>query len=50
MLDQAWASWNTSLGRACFLACALDTFLDEHTLELSTAESPISAHPATPTV
>jgi hypothetical protein len=25
MLDQAAADWNTSLGAACFLACALDT-------------------------
>src|SRR3954453_21682124 len=25
MLDQAPAHWNTSLGAACFLACALDT-------------------------
>jgi hypothetical protein len=25
MLDQAGANWNTSLGAACFLACALDT-------------------------
>jgi hypothetical protein len=25
MFDQAWANWNTSLGAACFLACALDT-------------------------
>ncbi|MGZ4169813.1 MAG: hypothetical protein ACXVRN_00455 [Solirubrobacteraceae bacterium] len=25
MLDQAAANWNTSLGAACFLACAVDT-------------------------
>jgi hypothetical protein len=25
MIDQAAANWNTSLGAACFLACALDT-------------------------
>ena len=25
MLDQAAANWNTSLGAACFLACAFDT-------------------------
>jgi hypothetical protein len=25
MIDQAPANWNTSLGAACFLACALDT-------------------------
>jgi hypothetical protein len=28
MLDQAAANWNTSLGAACFLACALDTLRD----------------------
>jgi hypothetical protein len=27
MLDLAAANWNTSLGAACFLACALDTLL-----------------------
>jgi hypothetical protein len=25
LIDQAAANWNTSLGAACFLACALDT-------------------------
>jgi hypothetical protein len=25
MLDQAAANWNTALGAACFLACAVDT-------------------------
>jgi hypothetical protein len=25
VLDQAAANWNTALGAACFLACALDT-------------------------
>jgi hypothetical protein len=25
MLDQAAANWNTALGAACFLACAIDT-------------------------
>ena len=25
MIDQAGANWNTALGAACFLACALDT-------------------------
>jgi hypothetical protein len=29
MLDQAAANWNTSLGAACFLACALDTLRSE---------------------
>jgi hypothetical protein len=32
MLDMAAANWNTSLGAACFLACALDTL---HTGEAS---------------
>jgi hypothetical protein len=32
MLDLAAANWNTSLGAACFLACALDTL---HTDEVS---------------
>jgi hypothetical protein len=32
VLDQAAANWNTSLGAACFLACALDTL---HTGEAS---------------
>ena len=32
MLDQAACNWNTSLGAACFLACALDTL---HTGEAS---------------
>ena len=25
ILNLAWANWNTSLGAACFLACALAT-------------------------
>jgi hypothetical protein len=29
MLDQAAANWNTALGAACFLACALDTLHTE---------------------
>jgi hypothetical protein len=32
MLDQAAANWNTALGAACFLACAVDTL---HTGEAS---------------
>jgi hypothetical protein len=32
ILDQAAANWNTSLGAACFMACALDTL---HTDEVS---------------
>ena len=33
MLDQAAANWNTSLGAACFLACALDTLRTESASE-----------------
>ncbi len=33
MIDQAAANWNTSLGAACFLACALATLLTGHTLK-----------------
>ena len=29
MLDLAAANWNTSLGAACFLACAVGTLLAE---------------------
>jgi hypothetical protein len=32
LLSQAAANWNTSLGAACFLACAVDTL---HTNEAS---------------
>jgi hypothetical protein len=31
MIDLAAANWNTSLGAACFLACALATLLTGHT-------------------
>jgi hypothetical protein len=31
MIDQAAANWNTSLGAACFLACALGTLWTGHT-------------------
>jgi YrhK-like protein len=31
MLDLAAANWNTSLGAACFLACAVGTLLTGHT-------------------
>jgi hypothetical protein len=31
MLDQAAANWNTSVGAACFLACALGTLRTGHT-------------------
>jgi len=33
MIDQAAANWNTALGAACFLACALATLLTGHTLK-----------------
>ena len=33
MLDQAAANWNTSLGAACFLACALATLRTGRTLK-----------------
>ena len=33
MLDLAAANWNTSLGAACFLTCALATLLTGHTLK-----------------
>jgi hypothetical protein len=33
MIDQAAANWNTSLGAACFLACALATLLTGRTLK-----------------
>jgi hypothetical protein len=34
MLDLAWANWNTSLGAACFLACALAGLLARDREEL----------------
>jgi hypothetical protein len=34
MLDQAAANWNTSLGAACFLACALDTLYTDRTSKM----------------
>ncbi len=33
MLDLAWANWNTALGAACFLACALGTLLTGRTVK-----------------
>ena len=35
MIDQAAANWNTSVGAACFLACALATLLTGHTFKSS---------------
>jgi hypothetical protein len=35
MLDQAAANWNTALGAACFLACALDTLHTDRASKLS---------------
>jgi hypothetical protein len=34
ILDQAAANWNTALGAACFLACAVDTLHTGHTSKL----------------
>ena len=34
ILDQAAANWNTALGAACFLACAVDTLHTDHTSKL----------------
>jgi hypothetical protein len=31
ILDLAWANWNTALGAACFLACAVATLRTGHT-------------------
>jgi hypothetical protein len=33
LLSLAWANWNTALGAACFLACALATLLTGRTLK-----------------
>ena len=33
MIDLAAANWNTSLGAACFLACAIATLLTNHTFK-----------------
>jgi hypothetical protein len=33
VLDLAWANWNTCLGAACFLACAVATLRTGHTLK-----------------
>jgi len=35
MIDLAAANWNTALGAACFLACALATLLTNHTFKSS---------------
>jgi hypothetical protein len=35
MIDQAAANWNTALGAACFLACALDTLHTDRASKLS---------------
>ena len=34
LLDQAAANWNTALGAACFLACALDTLQTDRTTKM----------------
>jgi MFS family permease len=33
LLNLAWANWNTALGAACFLTCALATLLTGRTLK-----------------
>jgi hypothetical protein len=33
LINLAWANWNTALGAACFLACALATLLTGRTLK-----------------
>ena len=33
ILDLAWANWNTGLGAACFLACAVATLLSGRTMK-----------------
>ena len=33
LLNLAWANWNTALGAACFLACALATLRTGRTLK-----------------
>jgi hypothetical protein len=40
MLDQAAANWNTSLGAACFLACALDTLHTDTDCKISVRRRP----------
>ena len=39
MLDQAAANWNTALGAACFLACALDTLHPDRASKIATASA-----------
>jgi hypothetical protein len=34
IIDQAAANWNTALGAACFLACAVDTLLTDEASKL----------------
>ncbi len=34
VLDQAAANWNTALGAACFLACAVDTLLSDQAAKM----------------
>jgi hypothetical protein len=34
VLDQAAANWNTALGAACFLACAVDTLLSDEAAKM----------------
>jgi len=39
MLDQAAANWNTALGAACFLACALDTLHPDGASKIANASA-----------
>jgi hypothetical protein len=41
MLDQAAANWNTALGAACFLACALDTLHTGVVSKIAPAADPV---------
>ena len=40
MLDLAAANWNTSMGAACFLACALDTLHTDRASKMPTRPQP----------
>ena len=49
MLDQAAANWNTSLGAACFLACALDTLHTDRVSKMPLGRRPELEHRWSPT-
>ena len=46
VLDLAAANWNTSLGAACFLACALASLRGGHTRARSRTVAPMQRHPS----